>query len=223
MKNPVVLKSEVLVSGKGCPVCGGEKSEKAKTCRKCLVEIGPAVTRAVDRVAETIYDALIASTMANSGEVARGMVWGPFLANTRIHMDAKLMPAKNGIAEYWHCKRYIPGGYVSIFIFGAEDCRLGQTISGLVELKIKHAPIKDGDGKVIDKKLVHYVRVQAVRDVKSDVRLAILEPQEFERLLNDYLPATKVVENEDYSFAVGFLPVKTRRDDEDEETEACAG
>jgi len=219
MENPVMLKSEVLVSGKGCPVCGGKKTEKAKTCRKCLVAIGPTVTRAVNRVAETVYDAMVASTLANAGEVARGTVWGPFLGNVRIDMNAQFMLAKGDIAAYWHCKRAVPGGYVSVFIFGAEDCMLGQTISGLAELKVKFVPTKSSKGK--EKQTVHYVRVQAVKSVKGDVKLAILEPQEIDRLMNDYLPAT-LVRDENYGAAIGFLPVKAKSLSE-ENPAACAG
>jgi len=214
MNQIVRLLSEVLVSGKGCPLCGKHKSDKARTCRICINEIGADATKAVDAVAEATCDALLGSTMANAGEVVRGTVWGPFLANTRIDLDAKFYPAKGDIGSYWHCKRGVPGGYVSIFIFEGGNVRQGDTVCGLTELKVKFVPTRASNGK--DKEPVHYFRVQVVPGVKSDVKIAVLEPQNIERLANDYLPAM-TLRTENYGAAVGFLPEKAKSD-EDEET-----
>lgn len=218
----VRLLAEVLVSGQGCPVCGGSKTEKAKTCRPCINVIGAAATEAVNRITDAAYNALIGNTMANSGNVVRGTVWGPFLANTRIDMDAQFHPAQGNIGAYWHCKRGVPGGFVSIFVFG-DNLKAGDTVCGLAELKVKFVPTKSSDGK--EKQAVHYVRLQVVEGVESDIRLAILEPQDIERLEGIEGIASSVARNDGYSCAVGFLPVKTRPDDdeEEEENEACAG
>ena len=103
-------------------------------------------------------------------------------------------------------------------LFG-DNLKAGQEVCGLAELKIKHALIKDKNGKVINKKLVHYMRMQTVEGVKSDFRLSVLEPQEIDRLRHDYLQAT-VVRNDGYDFAVGFLPMKNGKREEDEKIAA---
>jgi len=220
MKN-VILKAEVLISGKGCPICGGNKTEKAKTCRKCLTEIGPVATKAVDEIINKTFEAMIGNAAANSGTVVRGNVWQtPVLANTRIDLDAKFHPAQGDIGAYWQCKRGIPGGYVSIFIFG-EDLEAGQDVCGLTDLKVKIVPIEKGSK---EKVAVHYLRVQAVdKNIKSDFKLVVLEPQEIERLRQDYLPANKA-QTEKFGFAVGFLPVMAKTKHElDAETAASLG
>ena len=209
---PVVLLSRVLLLGEGCPVCGGRKTEKAKTCRKCLNKIGVAATKAVDRVAEMVYDAMIGNAMANSGNVPRGTVWGPILVNSRIDFDARFTPAANGIGANWQCKRGTPGGFVSLFIFG-DNLKAGQGVCGLAELKVKFVKTKTAE-----RQAVYYVRVQAVDGVKSDVRLAILEPQFQDKLVSE-LPG-QVVRNENFGFAVGFLPMK--KPIPQDKTEACA-
>lgn len=210
MEKRVTLKAEILQAGEGCPVCGGEKkTEMARTCRACLNKIGVAATKAVDFVTEMVYDAMVGNAMANSGNVPRGTVWGPILANTRIDLDAKFAPTQNGIGAHWHCKRGVPGGFVSIFVFG-DNLRAGQEVSGLAELKIKFVKTR-----AQEKQPVHYLRVQAVEGVKSDVKLAILEPQFVDRLIPG-LPG-KVVRNDGYGFAVGFLPEWKPK------IEACAG
>ena len=213
------LLAEVLVRGKGCPVCGGKKDGKARTCRPCLTDIGPAATKAVDQITETAYEALIANTLANSGDVVRGTVWGPFLANTRIDQDARFYEAKGDIKAYWMCKRGIPGGFVTIFIFGDNLAR-GQEVTGLAELKVKFVPTRNSNGK--EKQTVHYLRVQVIEGVKSDMRLAVLEPQHAERMRSDYLPFS-IIRNETFDFAVGFLPVQKPQTVPEEKAEACAG
>jgi len=215
----VTLLSEVLVSGKGCPLCGCHKSEKARTCRACISEIGAEATRAVNRVIEATFDAMVGNAAANSSTVVRGTVWGPFLANTRIDLGAEFHPAKEDIGAYWHCKRGVPGGFVSIFVFG-DGLKAGDKVCGLTELKVKFVKTPP-DG---EKRPVHYFRVQVVPDVITDVRLAVLEPQNIGRLANDYLPAMTVhghganpdVQNQ-FSAAIGFSREKTRPADDDEE------
>lgn len=210
VKKVVRLLAEVLVSGKGCPVCGGDKTEKAKTCRKCITEIGTAATLAVDKVTDAAYNALIGNTMANAGNVVRGTVWGPYLANARIDMDAQFHPAEGKIGAYWHCKRGVPGGFVSIFVFG-DNLKQGDTVCGLTELKVKFVPTYPDK----QKRPVHYVRLQVVEGIKSDMRLAILDTKQIDRMRWDYLPVS-LIRNNGFDVAVGFLPVKTRPDGEDD-------
>jgi len=140
--------------------------------------------------------------MANAGEVVRGTVWGPFLANTRIDLNAQFHPAKGDIGAYWHCKRGVPGGFVSVFIFG-DGLRAGDRVCGLTELKVKFVPTYPDE----QKRPVHYFRVQVVPGVRSDVRVVVLEPQDIERLANDYLPAM-ILRDQEFGAAVGFLSEK---------------
>jgi len=220
MKKTVILKAEVLFSGVGCPVCGGNKlTEKARTCKTCLKEIGHEATQAVDRVTEMMCDALFGNAAANSGNVVRANIWGrPVLANLKLDRDAIFHPAKGDIQSYWECRRSVPGRFVSIFVFGlGPDAGYGQQVCGLAELKIKS--VKGSP--------IHYVRVQAVEDakfdIKSDVKLAVFAQSEDERIAEAGLGLpSHIFNDEKYGFAIGFLPVaKTKL--AIEQTEACAG
>ena len=208
----IMLKAEALFGGSMCPVCGDAKTEKARTCRSCLKKIGSEATHAVDRVAEMMCDALFGNAAANAGNVVRGNIWGkPVLANIKLDRDSIFYPAKGEIEAYWECRRTIRGRFVSIFIFGlGEDAENGREISGLVELKVKSvkgAPI-------------HYLRMQFVKGVKSDVKLAVLNFEERTKLNDTELGLpSHMFGDQRYGFAIGFLPaVKPQRN-----TEACAG
>jgi len=208
----VMLKAEALFSGVGCPVCGNKKSGGAKTCHVCRKTIGPAVTKAVDNFVEAMCDAMFGNAAANSGNVVRANIWGrPVLANMKLDRDAIFHPAKGDIQSYWECRRSVPGRFVSVHIFGLEpDVGYGQEVCGLAELKVKNpkgAP-------------VHYIRVQAVEGVKSDVKLAVFAKDEGERIAGEELGLpSHIFDDKKYGFAIGFLPaVKPKRN-----TEACAG
>lgn len=208
----VTLKAEALFSGNGCPVCGQVKSEKARTCRYCLKKIGSEATHAVDRVAEMMCDALFGNAAANSGNVVRANIWGrPVLANLKLDIDSIFHPAKGEIEAYWECRRTVPGRFVSVFIFGlSPDAGYGQEVCGLAELKVK----------MVKGSPVHYIRVQAVEDVKSDVKLAVFAQSEDERITEAELGLpSHIFDDKNYGFAIGFLPAaKLKRN-----TEACAG
>ena len=199
----VVLKAEELFGGDRCPVCGGfKKTREAHTCYLCVREIGVTATKAVKKVTEMLYDAMIGNAAANSGNVVRGNVWGkPVLANLKLDRDAIFHPAKGDIQSYWECRRTLPGRFFSIFIFGILDDKRGQEITGLVELKIKN----------VKGNVVHYLRVQIVEGVKSDVKIVVLKLDENEKLAKTELGLpSHVFEGEGYGFAVGFLPEKTK-------------
>ncbi|MEI6597186.1 MAG: hypothetical protein WCL13_03185 [bacterium] len=208
----ITLKAEALFSGVGCPVCGNKKSESAKTCHLCRKTIGSAATKAVDNFVEAMCDALFGNAAANSGNVVRANIWGrPVLANLTLDRDTIFHPAKNDIESYWECRRSVPGRFVSVYIFGLDpDVGYGQEVCGLAELKIKNpkgAP-------------VHYIRVQAVKGVKSDVKLAVFSQSEDERITNAGLGLpSHIFDDEKYGFAIGFLPAVKPQP----VAEACAG
>lgn len=168
----IVLKAEVLNAGKGCPVCGGEKSSKSRTCRGCYVKIGLAATKAIDEIADTILAAAEAHKVANAQGVRREVVFGPILAQIRINENAKMVyPDRVGVASYLSMPKAVSGGLLNLFVFSAnKDDDIGKEITAMVELKTKL--VKNG--------LVHYLRAEKVNaPVRSNVRLSIQRINDF--------------------------------------------
>lgn len=188
----IVLRAEVLGTALGCPVCGGQKTEKARTCKSCFQILGREVTAAVDEIAALTIAAVEAHKLANAGNVRREVVFGPVLAQVRINERAELkvpfQPAENiaqgpmgvlnslavgaskGIGAYLLMPKAVSGGLLNLYVFGATEADKGKEITALVELKTKL--VKNG--------LVHYLRAEKVdAPVRSDVRLSI-------QRINDY-------------------------------------
>jgi len=196
---PVMLKAEVLVTGKGCPVCGEEKTKRAKTCLTCFRKLGPKGTHSVNAVAEAIAQAVEGHQAAIStrNPFPRDVVWGPVLAQIRVDKNAICHIPQNGITSYLDCDKSVPGGFISLYVFGANENQKGMTITGLVELKIKeHRPGKR----------IHYLRAQAVAGVTSNVRLVICAPENVISYIDD-LPQIAIQEQR-RRYSIGFLPDK---------------
>ena len=224
----VTLLAEVLASGMGCPVCGGEKTKKARTCRLCYEKICPEATLAVDEVTETCAKAAEGNAAAAKGAFKRETVFGPVLAQLRIDKNAQLHRAHGDIAAYWDCSKSVPGGFISIYVFGATEEQRGQMITALVDFKNKeHRP---GD-------IVHYLRAQVVHGISSDVKLQLTKQEDSGALILN-LPVVMIEEGKEKrrKYAVGFQYVdKSRVNDPavshlvdaimngNVQTEACAG
>ncbi len=194
----LVLLAEVLFAGKGCPICGGNKTEKARTCRACFEQIGADATKAVEEVIESCAKAAEGNAVAAKGAFKRGIVFGPVLAQVKIDEDAIFHIAQNRIGGHWDCSKSIPGGFVSVYVFGmtGEKHERGETITAMVELKNKeHRP---GD-------VIHYCRGQVVAGVQSDVKLLIVRQEDSESLISS-LPSELIEEGREKwrKYAVGF-------------------
>jgi|GEM_PF-3706757 len=200
----IVLKAEILHKGKGCPVCGGEKTELARTCRSCSERIGHEVTAAVDEIAALTVAAAEAHKLANAGNVRREVIFGPVLAQTWMNRNAELktpvQPAENvvkgpmgllnslavggagkGIASYFSMPKSVSGGILNLYVFGATEADKGKEITVLVELKTKQT--KSG--------LVHYLRAEKVDAVKSNAHLCIQRINDFTGYLGN-LPCSDI-------------------------------
>lgn len=191
----IALKAAVLFAGKGCPVCGEKKTAEARTCRTCYSTLGREVTRRVDAVTRAARAARNGHLAFQVGDepVARDVIWGPILAQVRIGKAASFRQPGNGIKPYRECRKAVKGGFVPLFVFGAEYyARAGETITALVELKEKDI----FGGKV------SYLRAQAVQGVRSDVKLVIGQYDDANYISD--LPSTKVVE-QGRRFSVGFV------------------
>lgn len=193
----VTLLSEVLYAGKGCPVCGGNKTEKARTCRSCFEEIGFGATMAVDLVIGTCAKASKGNAVAAEGAFKREVVFGPILAQVKIDNDAVFHIAQGNIQKYWDCSKSVPGGFVSAYVFGAEQDQKGKMATTLVDFKNKeHRP---GD-------VIHYFRAQVTPNiVRSDVKLQIVRQEDI-GLLIPSLPIELIEEGREKKrkYAVGF-------------------
>ena len=190
----VVLKAEILYAGKGCPVCGEKKTAGARTCRTCYNVLGREITRRVDAVNEAVIATKNGHQASQNTEtpIDRDVVWGPILAQVKIGKDASLRIPRNEISNYWECQKSVKGGSVYLFVFGAEDTGAGNTITAWVELKIKDT----------HKGKVSYLRAQAVQDIRSDVKLAVGQYDNYIKSL----PATQINER-GRLFSVGFVSV----------------
>ena len=139
----VVLKAEVFFAGEdGCPVCGEKKTVRARTCRTCYNVLGNEITRRVDAVrcaAIATKNGHLASKNTEN-PVAREVIWGPVLAQVKIGKDAAYcIPSRGGVSSYWDCRKSVVGGFVSLFVFGADEHKMetGEKITAWVELKTK--------------------------------------------------------------------------------------
>lgn len=204
----VRLRAEVLFSGQGCPVCGGQKTNKACTCRACYEEIGPEATKAVDAVAETCAKAAEGNAVTARGAWQRSIVFGSILAQVRIDKDAIHHIANGEIQPYWDCSKSIPGGFVSVYVFGATGDQRGKTVT--VSLDIKNKEHRSGD-------IIHYCRGQVVDGVGSNAKLQIVRQEEAGSFV-DCLPSMLIEEGRGKTrkYAVGFAPV-----DEEAKLQLC--
>lgn len=190
----VVLKAEVLYASNGCPVCGENKTALARTCRTCYKILGREITRRVDavrRASDTAKNGHLVSQSAGE-PIARDVAWGPILAQVRIDKSAPFRQPGNGIKPYWECRKCVPGGFVSLFVFGAEHVDGGRRVTAWVEL-IEKDTLK---GRV------SYLRAQAVEvEVRSNVKLVV------DRYNANYipiLPSAQITE-QGRRFSVGFV------------------
>lgn len=197
----VVLKAEVLFAGEGCPVCGEKKTARARTCRTCYEVLGNEITRRVDAVrrADIAAENGHLASQNTATPVARDVIWGPILAQVKIGRDASFcIPSRNGVGSYWDCRKNIKGGYVSLFVFGADEHKTetGERITALVELKTKTKVVKGGQ--------VYYLRAQAVEGVKTNVKLVVGQYDHANYIQG--LPSTQIVE-QGRRFSVGFVNI----------------
>lgn len=214
----VVLLSEVLNSGNGCPVCGGEKTKRARTCASCLKAIGAEATRAVDAVISSAAQIIAGhkAALASSRPMNRNVTWGPALAQIEITPGAMLKRMPQSGVPYWDGQVPVTGGHVSLFVFGAaENAKPGDVITALVELKTKVIQVK-GKGDVT----IHYVRAQVVNGVTSNVALAINDSGAPGYKLADSLPFTDAVEEGGRAYTVGFTAAKDIKTGAGESSEA---
>ena len=174
-----VLLAEVLAAGMGCPVCGGGKSERARTCSACYHRIGVEVTRQVDEVIEAVSKANKGheAALASNRSMDRGIVWGPVLAQVQITPNAGFRKTfKGNIPSYWDGQIPVSGGHASLFVFGAaENAKPGDTVTAMIELKTKVINVQRDQGEGEGKKavLIHYLRAQVVVGVSSNVELSV--------------------------------------------------
>lgn len=194
------LFAEVLYMGCGCPVCGGGKTARARTCRLCFYSIGAEATKVVDATVDAVMKAREGheAALRTSGKVVRQVTFGPILAQVEIAADAELKRPTNGVQPYWECQIYVTGGYVSLFVFGAEKSKPGDTVTAMVELKTK----------LVKDRTFSYVRAQAVLGVSSSVELVINNIGDAGYKLVESLPSEEVNEAPRH-FQVGFTAVKT--------------
>jgi len=199
----VTLRAEVLLAGMGCPVCGGEKTKKARTCRTCYEKICPEATKAVDEVIETITKAKEGNEESAKGAFRREIVFGPILAQIKIDKSAVHHIAHGNIDQYLDCEKSVPGGFVSAYIFGATPEMRGKEVTAVIHLKKKeHRP---GD-------VINYLRAQAIPDgVRSNVKICMLNQKDAGILAPDF-PIEMVEERKGKvrKYAVGFQYVEKR-------------
>ncbi|OIO52273.1 MAG: hypothetical protein AUJ11_00730 [Parcubacteria group bacterium CG1_02_44_65] len=190
--------------------------------------IGFEATKAVDAVIETCAKAFEGNAAAAQGAFKRATVFGPILAQVKIDKDAQLHAAHGNIGAYWDCSKSIPGGFVSVYVFGAEEAQRGKMVTALVDFKNKeHRP---GD-------IVHYLRAQVVPSiVSSDVKLQLTRQEDSGALILN-LPVEMIEEGKEKrrKYAVGFQYIdKSRVNDpavdqmvdtmmNNHQAEACAG
>jgi hypothetical protein len=203
----IVLKAEVLHSGTGCPICGGQKTKRARTCAACRKEHGDVATSAVDKIAEAAEMTKSGHEAALKGGIERNIKFGPVLAQVKIAKDAESHPTNGDIQGYWEGRFNVPGRFFQIFIFG-EQLEQGKTYAALIELKTrvpKTGPMKD--------KEVYYFRAQVIgteNGIYSDTKIAIVPGIEAGKL-NSNLPRSERIEvldkdGEKNHYIIGFIP-----------------
>jgi hypothetical protein len=182
----VVLKADVLASGKGCPVCGGNKTERAMTCRPCISRIGRAATEAVKQViaASEAARAGHEAAVASDTNVSRQILQPAILAQFKLPFRAKFVPATGAIDSYFHFGMEIEQGFCNLSIFGVNRDDRGQILTGLVEVKRRKA----------EGLSVPYMRIQRVSPlVKSNIFLAVRKVQTRDMFPANILPVTPVI------------------------------
>lgn len=180
----LILKAEVLASGKGCPICGGHKTEKAMTCRSCISEIG---RKATDAVKEVISASLAAregheNAVASSGDVERLILQPAVLAQFKFPRRARhITKVPNNIQPYFDFGMDVNNGFCNVSVFGADGNDRDQVITGLVEVKRRKN----------DKLSVPYVRIQKVSPIiTSTAFLMIRKHSNGNMYPNNVLPRT---------------------------------
>lgn len=148
--------------GKVCPVCGGPKAEEmALACSKCnSTTNGNAVVMAI----QSAVSALIGHNAARKTGVQRDSVFTDVIANLKVAKNAKMVTPDNPeIKPYLQYGISVVGGFLNVSVFGATQSDIGQTITGVVELKTK----------IIPSGVVNYLRIQKIDGVVSDVNLKV--------------------------------------------------
>lgn len=183
----VVLKADVLASGKGCPICGGNKTEKAMTCRHCITRIGRKATEAVKEVIGASEKARVGheAAVASADDVTRLILQPAILAQFKLSHRAKYVTnTPTGIEPYFHVGMEIENGFCNVSVFGAGEEDVGQIITGLVEVKRRKN----------DEFSVPYVRVQKVSPlIKSNVFLSIRNVEARDMFPQTILPITRIM------------------------------
>lgn len=183
----VVIKADILASGKGCPVCGGNKTEKAMTCRNCISRIGRKATEAMKEVIDASAKARAGheAAVVSSEDVSRAIFQPAILAQFKLPFRAKYVTnTPPGIEPYFHYGMEIEKGFCNISLFGAGKDDLGQIITGLVEVKRRKN----------DELSVPYVRIQKVSPlIKSNVFLSIKNVETRDMFPAKILPITPIM------------------------------
>jgi hypothetical protein len=184
----VVIKANILADGKGCPVCGGNKTEKAMTCRPCISRIGRKATEAVKEVTEASLKARAgheAAVASGGDDITRLILQPVILAQFKLPFRAKYVanvPA--GIEPYFHVGMEIENGFCNVSVFGASQQDRGTIITGLVEVKRRKN----------DEFSVPYVRIQRVSPlIKSNVFLSIKNVETRDMFPRTILPITRIM------------------------------
>ena len=194
----VVVKSAVVYTQNGCPICGGYKTKKARTCRDCRNKLGAKATEAVDAIIVSANKAREGNQNAIASSVQRNAKWGGRMVLANIEIADGTKRSGNGkVGDYFRCEiseNVKPAAaYVELFVFGADDEDNGRFITALVELKTKK-----NNGRIL-----HYLRAQKVPDyIISDVSLRIF-PHKSVGNANLNLPIEQISEP-DRSFKIGF-------------------
>jgi hypothetical protein len=164
MEGRVLLLAEILAAGKGCPVCGGNKTEKARTCRACFVAIGHDATKAVDDLIDATRASVEGHKIASQrSNVRRAIKQTPVLAQFRIYSNATLQ-TPDGIASFLQMGQAVRGGFLNISVFSAGKEDIGKTITGLVEVK----------SRIVQGNEIPYLRIEKVgENIISNVKLVI--------------------------------------------------
>ncbi|MFH1583243.1 MAG: hypothetical protein ABIB72_02905, partial [Candidatus Falkowbacteria bacterium] len=138
---------------------------------------------------------------AAKGEIKRQVVFGPILAQVKIDFDAIFYSRSRNniwsIQPYWDCSKSVPGGFVSVYVFGVAEDQRDKMVTALVYLKNKEHRSDDW---------VHYLRTQAVPGiVGSDVKLQLLKQEDSDTLIPT-LPVDFIEEGREKKrkYAVGF-------------------
>ena len=197
MSKVITLLAEILYVGKGCPVCGGHKTEPARTCRSCFEDIGFAATRSVDSVAFSYAQAVIGHHAALLTELAynREIVWAPVLCQVTIDEYAthETPEPETGIEPFWDCQISLEKGYLPMYVFGGGQA--GEKVTVLLEKKFKSTK----------KGVYAYLRGQILKDgIISNVKLEVRQ-YGFNSGFVEGLPNEN--EKQDRrSWSIGFVP-----------------